>query len=506
MALVFELIFRILTELWASQYTIDEKVESFLTCSLVSKQWSAIIKEVNSMHSFIPFSYNGGQLYRVQSLSSVSHPMLCRTITFRIDYMITPELLYAAGECKPTIEANRGIVSTLRRIFHDPNPPVHATHIYVGYVDDTQIHIPRFWVPRQITRLTIIYHHRRCVSTGFRLRFPRFCDCRKPIIKPRVQHLTIMGATPVIVKRLIDPMKRWRCLYSLTTDVDIAVCSSISFIEKLYDFPDQDPGLDFVYHCMFGERRNSGWLRWYYGPHFGESPDNYIPILEQVIPVGSVGYIDPLSRKFIILFNAIDPTSSTEPRIHSVASVLKGETTKLIMDPNYSPVLGWECKRTLLNTDALGALVDQRSLYDICVGCGGFPATLYLTLGQAVARHLIGTHFDSWFLDHKQTILDVFEGDHPYIRKGLDLVTTAIDSAQYAWLARLYEDASSYVYFRLNPLAANTPGSVWGDFTPFKNGAEFHSYPDVIESWDHVSTVGQPPKTVEINCHSLSLS
>ncbi len=160
-------------------------------------------------------------------------------------------------------------------------------------------------------------------------------------------------------------------------------------------------------------------------------------MLEQVIPVGSVGYIDPLSRKFIILFNAIDPASSTEPRIHGVASVLEGETTKLIMDPNYSPVLGWECKRTLLNTDALGALIDQRSyvclyllitlsldgprLYDIRVGCGGFPATLYLTLGQAVARHLIGTHFNGWFLDHKQTILDVFEGDHPYIRKGLDL-------------------------------------------------------------------------------------
>ncbi len=56
-------------------------------------------------------------------------------------------------------------------------------------------------------------------------------------------------------------------------------------------------------------------------------------MLEQVIPVGSVGYIDPLSRKFIILFNAIDPASSTEPRIHGVASVLEGETTRLIMDP-----------------------------------------------------------------------------------------------------------------------------------------------------------------------------
>ncbi|PBK92516.1 hypothetical protein ARMGADRAFT_163214 [Armillaria gallica] len=228
-----------------------------------------MIKEVNSMHSFFPFSCNGEQLYRIQSLSSISHPMLCRTITFRIDYMIMPKQLNTSPSdefCNMSIEANRGIVSTLRRIFHDPDPPVHATHIYVDYVDDSQIHIPRFWVPRQITRLTIIYHYRRGVSTDFCLRSPRFCSCGKPTIKPRVQHLTIMGATPVIVKRLIDPIKRWRSLHSLTTDVDIAVCSSISFIKKSYDFPYQDIGLDFVYRCMFGEPRIKTYLR--YGPLF----------------------------------------------------------------------------------------------------------------------------------------------------------------------------------------------------------------------------------------------
>ncbi|KAK0236576.1 hypothetical protein EDD85DRAFT_577765 [Armillaria nabsnona] len=416
MALVFELIFRILTELWASQYSIDEKVKTFLACSLVSKQWSAMIKEVNSMHSFIPFSCNGGQLYRIQSLSSISHPMLCRTITFRIDYMIMPSLLSATHECEPSIEANRGIVSTLRRIFHNSNPPVHATHIYVDYVDDSQIHIPRFWIPRQITRLTIIYYYRRCVSTDFRLRLPRSCNCGKPTIKPRVQHLTIMGATPVIVKCLIDPIKRWRCLYSLTTDVDIAVCSSISFIKKLYDFPYQDIGLDFVYRCMFGEQRNWPRSRWYYISRFGEDADIYVSTLEQVIPVGSVGYVDPLSRKFIILFNAIDPTSSTEPRIRDMGSLLERVATKLILNPNYSPNLGWDRKHTITS-----AVIPLYWPYDIHVGHGDECPILHLALGRALARHLVGTHFDSWFLEHKQTIFDAFEDNHPYIRQGLEL-------------------------------------------------------------------------------------
>ncbi|KAK0463036.1 uncharacterized protein EV420DRAFT_1639121 [Desarmillaria tabescens] len=499
-----ELVVRILAELWAGQYSIDEQVIIFSACSLVSKQWSAVIKQVNSTHSFIPFSYNGGRLYSIKSLSSISHPMLCRTITFRIDYVTLPGLLRAANECTPSVEANREIVSTLRKMFHGPNPPVHVTHIYVDYVDDSQIHIPRFWVPRQITRLTIIYHYRRCVSTSFRLQYPRSCHCGKPTIKPRVQHLTVMGATPVIVKQ-------------------IAVCSSISVIKEWYDFPRQDIGLDFVYRCMFGERRNSDWLRWYYGSRSGISTAHNIPMLEQVIPVGSVGYIDPLSRKFIILFNAIDPTSSTEPRIHEIASLLEGETTKLIIDPNYSPVLEWDCKRTLFNTDALGAFMEQRSIYDILVGLGCSSATLYLALGRAFARHLIGTHFDSWFLEHKQKILDVFEDDHPYIRKGLELVTTAIDSAQYAWLAHLAaEGRAQYVNttqflccsvtkthpqirFRLDPMAVNTHGSVWGEFLPPPRRYNSES-PDIMAAWVHVSTVGQSPKTVEINCHSLSLA
>ncbi|KAK0189954.1 hypothetical protein F5146DRAFT_1053309 [Armillaria mellea] len=414
-----------------------------------------MIKEVNSVHSFIPFSCNGGRLYRIQSLFSFAHPMLCRTITFRIDHMIMPApLSTAAYRCEHSIEANRGIVTTLRRIFHEPNPPVHATHIYVDYVDDSQIHIPRFWVPRQITRLTIIYHYRRWVSTDFRLRRPLACDCGKPTIKPRVQHLTVMGATPVIVKRLIDPIKRWRCLYSLTTDVDIIVCSSISFIKKTYNIPYQDIGLNFVYHCMFGEQRSS--IYWYHDPYFGEGDYSYISTLEQVIPVGSVGYVDPLPRKFIILFNAIDPTSSTELRIRDIGSLLERVTTKLILDPNYSPNLRWDCKYTYMG---------RRSPY-IHVGYGRSCPILHLALGRALARRLVGTHFDSWFLEHKQTIFDVFEDDHPCIRKSVELVTTAVDSDQYAWLAHLSGGYDEYIYFRIDPSASNTPGSVWGGVLP----------------------------------------
>ncbi|KAK0463063.1 uncharacterized protein EV420DRAFT_1745596 [Desarmillaria tabescens] len=512
MTLVFELVVRILSELWAAQYSIDDQVKTFLVCSLVSKQWSAAMKEVNSTHSFIPFSYNGGRLYSIKSLSSISHPMLCRTITFGINYVTVPALLLA-DKCTPSIEANRGVVSTLRKIFRGPNTPAHATHIYVDYVDDSQIHIPRFWVPPQITRLTIIYHYRRCGSRNF-IEHNRFCSCRKPNTKPRVQHLTIMEAMPGIVKRLIDPIKKWRYLRSLTTDVEITVCPSISlnFIEE-WDFPDQDIGLDFVNRCMFGERRNSGWSRWYYSPCSTKSTDHYIPMFEQVIPVGSVGYIDPLTRKFIILFNAIDPTSSVEPRIHEIASLLEGETTKLIVDPNYSPVLGWEYKRTLINTDALRAFMEQRSIYDILVGLGRSSATLYLTLGQAFARHLIGTHFDSWFRQHIQTILDVFREDHPYIRKGLDLVTTTVDSAQYAWLADLdvlLLKTHTQVYFRLNPLAANIHGSVWGEFLfpPRRNDFKFDSDSDasdwiIMDPWVHVSTKSHMYLASTVVMHNL---
>ncbi|KAK0236750.1 hypothetical protein EDD85DRAFT_585128 [Armillaria nabsnona] len=220
-------------------------------------------------------------------------------------------------------------------------------------------------------------------------------------------------------------MKRWRCLYSLTTDVDISVCSSISFIKKSYCFPYQDIGLDFVYRCMIGEPRDETYLR------YGSDADVYISTLEQAIPVGSVGYVDPLSRKFIILFSAIDPTSSTEPRIRDIASLLEYEAVKLIVDPNYSPNLRWDCKHTFLTNGRAFVYpflpttlsLNESRPYDIHVGHGSSYPMLHLTLGRALARNLIGTHFDNWFLEHKQTIFDAFEDGHPQIRKpeGLEL-------------------------------------------------------------------------------------
>ncbi len=49
------------------------------------------------------------------------------------------------------------------------------------------------------------------------------------------------------------------------------------------------------------------------------------------------------------------------------------------------------------------------------------PEQLYLSLGRAFCKELVGTHFETWLLDHKQKILDIFGDEHPYIRKRLDL-------------------------------------------------------------------------------------
>lgn len=46
---------------------------------------------------------------------------------------------------------------------------------------------------------------------------------------------------------------------------------------------------------------------------------------------------------------------------------------------------------------------------------------LCLAVGRVFSRELVGSHFDSWLLEHKETILDVFGGDHPFVRRRLDL-------------------------------------------------------------------------------------
>lgn len=66
-------------------------------------------------------------------------------------------------------------------------------------------------------------------------------------------------------------------------------------------------------------------------------------MLEQLISLGSVGYIDPLTRKFIVLFNAIDPgESSMDARLDSIPSLLESGMTKLVVNPKHCPGPPWD--------------------------------------------------------------------------------------------------------------------------------------------------------------------
>ncbi|KAK0195137.1 hypothetical protein F5146DRAFT_273486 [Armillaria mellea] len=132
------------------------------------------------------------------------------------------------------------------------------------------------------------------------------------------------------------------------------------------------------------------------------------------------------------------------------------------------------------------------------------PQLLFLTLERACSKELIGTHFEAWLLDHKQKILDIFGEEHPYIRKRLDLVTTAVDFSQYGWFAHLGYRSLRFarewrrnLYFWLASL--HVPGSPWGEFKIPK----YHDLNDLI-FWSHVSTVGQSPMTVHIQSQSLT--
>ncbi len=381
-----EIISLILAELWASQSSIEEHIQIFLSCSLVSKKWSALIKEVNSTHSFIPFSYFAGQLYAIKSLSSISNAKLCRTITFRIEYVTVPRLLRLT-KCTPTIEANRGIGNTLRRIFRGPSQPNHATHIFVDYVDDPQVHIPRFWIPQQITHLSFVYHYRPWVCPLFRRRLHIPCGCQRLPIDRHVSHLSVMGATPVIVQRLIAHFNEWQGLVSLATDVAVGIPVSLrqSCIRKKYDFPIQDVHPDVGRLAMFGEQFNRT-----YGYHrhpismsvyssvapftnsVARDLHSYISMFEQVIPLGSVGYIKPLTRKFVVLFNAIDPASSPEPEIQRIPSLIASGVTKLVVNPKYSSSPGWEYEYKFSDiTLRLQAWIEGRTFVYLHLHC--FP-------------------------------------------------------------------------------------------------------------------------------------
>ncbi|KAG7446005.1 uncharacterized protein BT62DRAFT_1076408 [Guyanagaster necrorhizus] len=118
-----------------------------------------------------------------------------------------------------------------------------------------------------------------------------------------------------------------RILASLTTDADIGqgdipVSLRDSFTRRRCDFPIQDVEPDFVRLAMFDEQFSRAYGYHRYVERRGHC---YISTFEQVIPLCSVGYINPLTRKFVVLFNAIDPAASTgignsQHSLHSLKS------------------------------------------------------------------------------------------------------------------------------------------------------------------------------------------
>ncbi|SJL01228.1 uncharacterized protein ARMOST_04546 [Armillaria ostoyae] len=216
---------------------------------------------------------------------------------------------------------------------------------------------------------------------------------------------------------LITPLTEWKCLTSLTTNVQLDIPVP-SFTVTTYNYPAEDMGTEFFSHFMFGERE-------FYGTSLIRGQDSrfpfhkrYISMFEQVIPLGSVGYIHPFSKKFVVLFNAIDPSSSGEPRINCIPSLLKENQTKVITNPKYSPSPAWDYeykKSDILRK--LGAWTMGRSI----PVAFNIARILYLGLGRAISRELVGDESEIWLSEHRQTITDVFGADHPYIRDYLGL-------------------------------------------------------------------------------------
>ncbi|SJL01161.1 uncharacterized protein ARMOST_04479 [Armillaria ostoyae] len=422
MSLPVELIARILADTWASLTSTEEHIKTFATCSLVSREWFDIMKEVNSTHSWIPLAYNSGQLYTIKSLSSISNPILCRTLMFRVDYVAMPQRVVIT-RCEPSVEANKGIESLLRKLFYGPNPPRYATHIYVDYLDDSRVHTPSFWIPPQITRLTILYHFRSWTVDWLDKQDFHPCQCSRSTIDRQVDHLTIMGATPELTRGLITPLSEWKCLSFLTIDsdapdIDIPSTSRISVLRRSEDFGYEVVEPDFLLRVMFGDQYSQGIL--YDSSYFDMYADPNIPMFEQVIPVGSVGYIDPMTRKFIILFNAIDPGFSMDTRLDFIPSLLDSGVTKLVIHPKHCQAWDREYFDSFVSPHILDVLlaIDQPASSTVGVLR---PEQLYLSLGRACCKELVGTHFETWLLDHEQKILDIFGDEHPYIRKRLNL-------------------------------------------------------------------------------------
>ncbi|PBK96531.1 hypothetical protein ARMGADRAFT_1061174 [Armillaria gallica] len=284
-----------------------------------------------------------------------------------------------------------------------------------------------------------------------------------------VRELCIMGSTAVIAHRLITPLTEWKCLASLLTNIPAArlgpaaipVHLRDSLTRTTYNHRQQYVGPQFALRVMFGQR-----LDWTSFQNDNWYPSNlcyheyYIPMLEQVIPLGSVGYTDPLTRKFVFLFNAMDPASSMEPRIQRIPSILKKGVAEVLEDPGYSPP--WDYAYNKFDIlHKLDAWTRGRSVYTIPLALD-MDRTLCLALGRASRRVLEDNQIKNWLAEHRQTITDVFGDDHPYIRKRLDVVTTTVNSSQYVWFAHLgnelyAEDSSSQeFYFQLDPQALVT--------------------------------------------------
>ncbi|KAK0197422.1 hypothetical protein F5146DRAFT_1155599 [Armillaria mellea] len=177
----------------------------------------------------------------------------------------------------------------------------------------------------------------------------------------------------------------------------------------------------------------------------------FIPTLDQVMLLGSVGYIDPLTQKFVFLFNAMDPASSTEPRIQRILSILMKGVAEVLEHPGYSPP--WDYAYNKFDIlHKLDAWTRERSfvffvpnIYALLTEVIG---TLCLAFWRASRRVLEDNQIEKRSTERRQTITDVFEDDHSYIRKRLDVVTTTVDSSQYEWFAHLgnelyAEDSSS---------------------------------------------------------------
>ncbi|KAK0227026.1 hypothetical protein EDD85DRAFT_156615 [Armillaria nabsnona] len=146
-----------------------------------------------------------------------------------------------------------------------------------------------------------------------------------------------MGATPELTRGIITPLNEWKCLSFLTIDsdapdIEIPSTSRMSVLRRNEDFGIEVVEPDFLLRVMFGDQYSQGIL--YDRSYFDIYADPNIPMFEQVVPVGSVGYIDPMTRKFIILFNAIDPGFSMDARLNFIPSLLDSGVTKLVIHPN----------------------------------------------------------------------------------------------------------------------------------------------------------------------------